>query len=116
MILSELWHQFEADKRIQGFSPNTFRAYALQLKMPSSLGHRIRLVRFLFRGSILRYKQCNSLFSLQNGWMDLLERVGNSSIDANTKRQPCRALNVCGAALFVFTAIDFKLMNFIYIS
>ncbi|WP_010495289.1 tyrosine-type recombinase/integrase [Paenibacillus elgii] len=77
MILSELWN--EADKRIQGFSPNTLRAYALQLKMlvkdlgdvdisgvtlnllkeylakqsdrlkPSSLGHRIRFVRSLFR-------------------------------------------------------------------
>jgi len=33
MILSELWNQYEADKRIQGFSPNTLRAYALQLKM-----------------------------------------------------------------------------------
>jgi hypothetical protein len=34
MILSELWHHhYEADKRIQGFSPNTLRAYALQLKM-----------------------------------------------------------------------------------
>ncbi|WP_010495283.1 site-specific integrase [Paenibacillus elgii] len=73
MILSELWRHYEADKRIQGFSPNTLRAYALQLKMlvtdlgdvdiseitlnllkeylakqsdrlkPSSLGHRIRL-------------------------------------------------------------------------
>ncbi|MFE6076683.1 hypothetical protein ACFVQB_19645 [Paenibacillus sp. NPDC057886] len=33
MIISELWHHYEADKRIQGFSPNTLRAYALQLKM-----------------------------------------------------------------------------------
>lgn len=33
MILSELWNHYEADKRIQGFSPNTLRAYALQLKM-----------------------------------------------------------------------------------
>jgi hypothetical protein len=33
MILSELWHHYEADKRIQGFSPNTLRAYALPLKM-----------------------------------------------------------------------------------
>ncbi|MDR6718195.1 integrase [Paenibacillus sp. 2003] len=74
MILSELWNQYEADKRIQGFSPNTLRAYALQQKMlvldlgdvdisgvtlnllkeylskqsdrlkPSSLGHRIRFI------------------------------------------------------------------------
>lgn len=79
MILSELWRQYEADKRIQGFSPNTLKAYALQLKMlvtelgdlnisevtlnllkvylakqsdrlkPSSLGHRIRFIRSLFR-------------------------------------------------------------------
>jgi integrase/recombinase XerD len=27
------WNHYEADKRIQGFSPNTLRAYALQLKM-----------------------------------------------------------------------------------
>ncbi|MFC5447027.1 hypothetical protein [Paenibacillus aestuarii] len=33
MILSELWHHYEADKRIQGFSPNTLKVYALQLKM-----------------------------------------------------------------------------------
>lgn len=79
MILSELWRQYEVDKRIQGFSPNTLRSYALQLKMlvtelgdldisevtlnllkdylakqsdrlkPSSLGHRIRFIRSLFR-------------------------------------------------------------------
>lgn len=33
MILIELWRLYEADKRIQGFSPNTLKAYALQLKM-----------------------------------------------------------------------------------
>jgi hypothetical protein len=33
MILSELWRLYEADKRIQGFSPSTLKAYALQLKM-----------------------------------------------------------------------------------
>ncbi|WP_258298147.1 hypothetical protein [Paenibacillus peoriae] len=33
MISSELRPHYEADKRIQGFSPNTLRAYALQLKM-----------------------------------------------------------------------------------
>ncbi|MFC5447505.1 site-specific integrase [Paenibacillus aestuarii] len=79
MILSELWHHYEADKRIQGLSPNTLKAYALQLKMlvtnlgdidisevtlnllkgylakqadrlkPSSLGHRIRFVSSLYR-------------------------------------------------------------------
>lgn len=75
MILSELWHHYEAEKRIQGFSPNTLRVYALQLKMlVVELGdvdnseslegilseairslkakqplHRIRFVRSLFR-------------------------------------------------------------------
>ncbi|SFT06107.1 tyrosine-type recombinase/integrase [Paenibacillus sp. BC26] len=79
MILSELWLLYEADKRIQGFSPKTLKAYALQFKMlvtelgdleiseitlhllkeylakqserlkPSSLGHRIRFVRSIFR-------------------------------------------------------------------
>ena len=79
MILSELWRLYEADKRIQGFSTSILKAYALQLKMllrelgdldisevtlnllkeylakqsdrlkPSSLGHRIRFVRSLFR-------------------------------------------------------------------
>ncbi|WP_338113186.1 site-specific integrase [Paenibacillus artemisiicola] len=79
MNLSELWHHYESDKRIQGFSANTLKAYSLQLKMlvtelgdleiteitlnllkeylakqsdrlkPSSLGHRIRFVRSLFR-------------------------------------------------------------------
>lgn len=76
MLISELWRLYEADKRIQGFSPKTLKAYALQLKMlisglgdlelsevslillkeylakhsdrlkPNSLGHRIRFVRF----------------------------------------------------------------------
>lgn len=32
MILSELWNQYEADKRIHGFSPNTLRAYAFEGK------------------------------------------------------------------------------------
>jgi integrase/recombinase XerD len=79
MILSELWKAYESDKRIQSFSPNTLKAYALQLRIlvkelgdldiseitihllkeylakkserlkPSSLGHRIRFVRSLFR-------------------------------------------------------------------
>ncbi|MCP1427224.1 site-specific recombinase XerD [Paenibacillus sp. DS2363] len=78
MNLSELWNHFKADKRIQGLSLNTLRAYALQLKMlvsdlgdvdisgvtlnllkeylakqsdrlkPSSLGHGIPFVRSLF--------------------------------------------------------------------
>ncbi|ULO04772.1 tyrosine-type recombinase/integrase [Paenibacillus sp. 19GGS1-52] len=79
MKISDLWYLYEADKRIQGFSPRTLNAYALQNKMlmtelgdpeiaeitltmlkeylakqadrlkPSSLGHRIRFVRSLFR-------------------------------------------------------------------
>jgi site-specific recombinase XerD len=79
MKLNELWSLYEADKRILGFSPHTLKAYSLQLKMlireigdleieevtlnllkdylakqsarlkPSSLGHRVRFVRSLFR-------------------------------------------------------------------
>ncbi|MNO35235.1 hypothetical protein D3C76_252830 [compost metagenome] len=79
MNLNELWSLYEADKRIQGFSPKTLKAYALQHKMlvlelgnldvtevtltilkdylakqavrlkPNSLGHRIRFVRSIFR-------------------------------------------------------------------
>jgi hypothetical protein len=33
MNLSELWPHYEADKRIQGFSPNTLKAYALQFNI-----------------------------------------------------------------------------------
>ncbi|WP_262495609.1 tyrosine-type recombinase/integrase [Paenibacillus sp. B2(2019)] len=77
-MLSELWRYYEADKRLEGFSSNTLKAYALQLRMlviylgdivisevtlnllkeylakqsdrlkPSSLEHRIRFVRSLF--------------------------------------------------------------------
>jgi site-specific recombinase XerD len=89
MKLNELWMMYEADKRILGFSPHTMKAYSLQLKMlireigdleieeislnllkdylakqserlkPSSLGHRIRFIRSLFRfafeeGHVLR--------------------------------------------------------------
>ncbi|WP_261808188.1 hypothetical protein [Paenibacillus sp. N3.4] len=79
MTLKELWMLYEADKRILGFSTPTMKAYFLQLNMlirelgnleieeislnllkdyiarvsellkPSSLGHRIRFVRSLFR-------------------------------------------------------------------
>jgi site-specific recombinase XerD len=79
MKMSELWFLYEADKRILGFSPYTLKAYSLQIKVlirdignldieevsltllkeylakqlerlkPSSLGHRIRFVRSLFR-------------------------------------------------------------------
>lgn len=33
MNLNELWRLYEADKRIQGFSPHTLKAYALQLRI-----------------------------------------------------------------------------------
>ncbi|MCG7406127.1 hypothetical protein MH117_01770 [Paenibacillus sp. ACRRX] len=33
MKLNELWRLYEADKRIQGFSTRTLKAYALQHKM-----------------------------------------------------------------------------------
>jgi site-specific recombinase XerD len=79
MKLTDLWMLYEADKRILGFSQHTLKAYSLQLKVlireignldlekvslallkeylamqserlkPSSLGHRIRFVRSLFR-------------------------------------------------------------------
>ncbi|WP_235548958.1 site-specific integrase [Paenibacillus sp. Soil522] len=79
MKLNDLWALYEADKRILGFSPHTLKAYSLQLRIlireigdieieeislsllkeylakeaerlkPSSLGHRIRFVRSLFR-------------------------------------------------------------------
>ena len=79
MNISELRRLYKADKRIQGFSLNTLKAYTLQLRMliaglgdidisevtlqllkeylakqsdrlkPSSLGHRIRFGRSLFR-------------------------------------------------------------------
>lgn len=78
MNLSELWKLYKADKRIQGFSPYTLKAYSLQLNVlvreigdleldevslpilkeylakqserlkPSSLGHRIRFIRSIF--------------------------------------------------------------------
>lgn len=81
MILSELWRLYETDKHIQGFSPKTLKAYFLQHSMlmkelgdlditeitltllkeyllkesnrlkPSSFGHRILIVRSLFRYS-----------------------------------------------------------------
>jgi integrase/recombinase XerD len=79
MIMSELWKLYEMDKRVLGFSTYTLKAYSLQLNIlireigdleienvslnllkdylsqqserlkPSSLGHRIRFYRSLFR-------------------------------------------------------------------
>ncbi|GEM_PF-5555475 len=34
MILSKLWQAYESEKRIQGFSPNTLKAYALTIVTP----------------------------------------------------------------------------------
>jgi integrase/recombinase XerD len=79
MKLSEVYKLFEADKRIEGFSQHTFKAYKIQLNLlirhfgdtdieffklvdlkqylakdaerlkPSSLGHRVRFLRSIFR-------------------------------------------------------------------
>jgi integrase/recombinase XerD len=79
--LSQAWETYEADKRIEGFSPQTLKAYRLQAKLlikfiedveidtlttaqlkeylaksserlkPSSLAHRIRFIKSLFRWS-----------------------------------------------------------------
>lgn len=79
MLLLEATKSYEADKRIEGFSPQTLNAYRLQAKLlvnflgntrmndittqhlkqylaessnelkPSSLSHRIRFIRSLFR-------------------------------------------------------------------
>ncbi|WP_234405542.1 tyrosine-type recombinase/integrase [Paenibacillus sp. IHBB 10380] len=101
MKLSDLWRLYEADKRIQGFSPFTLKAYSLQMKMLiselgdldigeitlhllkeylskqsgrlklSSLGHRIRFVRSLFRfGYEERYLTMNPSLKLREPKMD----------------------------------------------
>lgn len=79
MLLSEAWTAYEADKRLLGYSPHTLKAYQLQANLlirhfgdvelqkitfedlksylakeashlkPSSLGHRIRFIKSLFR-------------------------------------------------------------------
>ena len=79
MKMTHLRKLYEADKRILGFSPHTLKAYSLQFKVlvreignlsigevtldlfkeylarqserlkPSSMGHRIRFIRSLFR-------------------------------------------------------------------
>ena len=81
LLLSEAAKSYEADKRIEGFSPQTLRAYSLQMQLlikyfgniqisevtasdlkqyladssidlkPSSLAHRIRFIKSLFRWS-----------------------------------------------------------------
>ncbi|EPD53843.1 hypothetical protein HMPREF1210_00666 [Paenisporosarcina sp. HGH0030] len=33
MLLSKAWEAFESDKRIEGFSPQTLKAYRLQLSL-----------------------------------------------------------------------------------
>ena len=79
MILSEAWNLYKADKQIQGYSPQTLKAYNVQLHLlirhlgdvpldeitngslklylgsvaeqlkAASLGHRIRFIKSLFR-------------------------------------------------------------------
>lgn len=81
MLLSKSWEAYKADKRIEGFSSHTLKAYGLQASLliryfndvemnsittpqlkeylskssenlkPSSLAHRIRFIRSLFRWS-----------------------------------------------------------------
>ena len=81
MLLSKAWETYESDKRIEGFSPQTLKAYQLQLNLlirhfgdveidlltterlkdylsksskslkPSSLAHRVRSIKSLFRWS-----------------------------------------------------------------
>ncbi|MBM7656415.1 tyrosine-type recombinase/integrase [Neobacillus cucumis] len=81
MLLSKAWETYELDKRIEGFSPQTLKAYKLQATLliryfkdvkldtittvqlkeylaksseslkPSSLAHRIRFMKSLFRWS-----------------------------------------------------------------
>lgn len=81
MLISEAWERYQAEKRIEGFSTQTLKAYGLQSKLiiryfqdvemnslhtgqlkeylakssehlkPSSLAHRIRFIKSLFRWS-----------------------------------------------------------------
>ena len=81
LLLSKAWSSFEADKRIEGFSPQTLKACHLQSSLligyfkdveiefldtnqlkedlavsgkhlkPASLAHRIRFMKSLFRSS-----------------------------------------------------------------
>jgi len=81
LLLSKAWEKYESDKRIEGFSPQTLKAYRLQSLLliryfddvkiesittthlkeylakssenlkPSSLAHRIRFMKSLFRWS-----------------------------------------------------------------
>jgi integrase/recombinase XerD len=81
LLLSKAWETYESDKRIEGFSPQTLKAYKLQATLliryfrdvkldtittvklkeylakssghlkPSSLAHRIRFIKSLFRWS-----------------------------------------------------------------
>lgn len=81
MLLSKAWELYESDKRIEGFFPQTLKAYRLQSKLliqyfndvsietltteqlngylakysehlkPSSLSHRIRFIKSIFRWS-----------------------------------------------------------------
>ena len=79
MLLSEAWERYQSDKKIEGYSPLTLKMYSFQYKLlkrylgdikideftteklkqyliesgghlkPSSLGHRIRFIKSLFK-------------------------------------------------------------------
>jgi integrase/recombinase XerD len=81
LLLTNAWELYESDKRIEGFSPQTLKAYKLQSKLliqhfsdvdiesltteqlkgylaksseylkPSILAHRIRFIKSIFRWS-----------------------------------------------------------------
>jgi integrase/recombinase XerD len=81
LLLSQAWETYESDKRIEGFSPQTLKAYQLQITLlirhfgdieinsltteqlkeylsessktlkPSSLAHRVRSMKSLLRWS-----------------------------------------------------------------
>lgn len=82
MLISEAWKNYESDKRLEGYSPHTLNAYRLQSSLlirrlgdveiesvsfeqlkdhlakdaerlkPSSIGHRVRYLKSLFRWAI----------------------------------------------------------------
>jgi integrase/recombinase XerD len=82
MLLSEAWSSYESDKRLEGYSPHTLKAYKIQSNLlirhigdieieivtleqlkshlakdavrlkPSSIGHRVRFMKSIFRWAI----------------------------------------------------------------
>lgn len=53
MLLSEVAKSYEADKRIEGFSPHTLRAYSLQMKLLVKYFDNIQI------GEIASHDLCN---------------------------------------------------------